>query len=410
MAIPFYINLLLGILVLMHLNTLLGLLILIKVLGQYIAGFIYNSSNFIDYKENIYVYLIDLSKYLCVFIFKYKKEIFTIICFIYIDFNFILACLNSCICDIYMELASVNQGYLFLFGLSFCLSFMYFSFKYSLSLYYPRVYTVTNILCIIFIVFILLYNVHTLLNLIKIIHYYVSNMMGGKVTGSSAQESGGNSGGNPGKGSGGDPGKGSGGNPGKGPGEGPGGNPGEGSEKKKRKPKARWHEKYAITRNIVAEKEEKSRLKKEELKKKQEERKEERIRKNIEKKRIEDEKLTKNFSYGNVEPAKPSIPTMYDPITDTTKVIYSTDGSRAPLPDETIPGRRVVPRPSSQRASTDTSNQSGPDMAPRNSSGFRPFSPRIRNAEEQAAHEAALALLALNTSPDKEEEEDIYNA
>ena len=53
MAIPFYINLLLGILVLMHLNTLLGLLLLINVLGEYIANFIYSYSIYIDYKENI---------------------------------------------------------------------------------------------------------------------------------------------------------------------------------------------------------------------------------------------------------------------------------------------------------------------------------------------------------------------
>lgn len=63
MAIPFYINLLLGILVLMHLNTLLGLLVLIKVLGDYIASFIYNYSIYIEYKDNIYVYLVDLFKY-----------------------------------------------------------------------------------------------------------------------------------------------------------------------------------------------------------------------------------------------------------------------------------------------------------------------------------------------------------
>lgn len=103
---------------------------------------------------------------------------------------------------------------------------------------------------------------------------------------------------------------------------------------------------------------------------------------------------------------------MYDPITGNTRVVYSTDGSRAPLPDETIPGRRVVPRPSIQGAPSDASNQSGPNMVPINSFGFIPFSPRIRNAEEQAANDAALALLALSTPVDKEkeEEEDIYNA
>ena len=47
----------------MHLNTLLGLLVLIKVLGDYIASFIYNYSIYIEYKDNIYVYLVDLFKY-----------------------------------------------------------------------------------------------------------------------------------------------------------------------------------------------------------------------------------------------------------------------------------------------------------------------------------------------------------
>jgi hypothetical protein len=406
-TIPFYINLLLGVLVLINFNKVLGILILIKILGEYITSYRRNISIYFEYKEYMYDNICGLFEYVYLFLFTYKKDIFKIFCIFYImDFNFILDCLNGCIYEVYMELASVKFGYLFLFGFIFCLSFMYFSYKYSLWIFYPRVSLVTNIICIIFIALIIIYNLYTILNLIKIISYYIPKMMTGKATSSSAQDSAGNSGGNPREGSGGNPG----GGPGENPGGSPGGYSGEGSGKKKRKPKARWHEKYEITRKIIKEKEEKKRLKEEELKKIQKEKKEEKIRNNLEKKRIEDEKLKKKFSYGNVEPAKPTIPTMYDPITGNTRVIYSTDGSRAPLPDQTIPGPRVVPRPSTQQTSTDASNQSGPGTVPINYFGFRPFSPLIRNAEEQAAHDTALALLALSTVVDHEEEEDIYNA
>lgn len=133
MIIPFYIYLLLGVLVLIILDRALGILILIKILGEYFASYINNLSIYFEYKYYTYKNIMGLFEHVCILLYTYKKDIFKILCIIYImDFNFILNCLNDCTCEIYMELASINLDYLILFGFIFCLSFMYFSYRYSL--------------------------------------------------------------------------------------------------------------------------------------------------------------------------------------------------------------------------------------------------------------------------------------
>ena len=416
MIIPFYINLLLGVLVLIFFNTLLGLLFLIQILVEYNVKYIKKFSIYYQYRKYFYAYLVGLYKYLGTFLFTYKEHFFKLLCIIYImDFNYVLACFNCCIREIYIELASVNLGYFFLFGVIICLSFMYFSYKYNLWLYYPRVYIATNIICIMFIIFIILYNLNTILNLIKIISYYITKMMRGNPGGDSDKEPGGNPGGN----SGGNPGEGPGGNPGKGP----GGNTEEDSSKKspkKRKPKDRWYERDEKKQKKIDEKTEKNKLKQEEIQKVKEEKKklaqenkDEKIRKNLEKKALQNDKVKKT-SDGNTEPGNPSLSTMYDPIIDRARVVYPPGVARAPLPHETIPGPLVVPRDSSQRASTNTSGQSGPSMVTNterrtNSTGFTLFNIRPRSREEQATFEAALTLIDLSSAIVVPEEKDLYD-
>ena len=101
---------------------------------------------------------------------------------------------------------------------------MILSYKYKLWVSYPILYIYGNVVCIIFILFSVIYNLEAMVNILKIISYYITKMMGGS-QGSSGNSGGPSGGGSSRNGS-------SGGNPGGNPGENPWGGPIKKSEKK----------------------------------------------------------------------------------------------------------------------------------------------------------------------------------